>query len=83
MSESLAFYAQRIINGLEPHEAHGIARMLEDEIERRGLIWQYMTALHVVQWRAGWGTGPIEQEELWCLLRATPGQRARAFLEVM
>lgn len=53
------------------------ARLLEDEIERRGLEYSYSNALvDIVQYN---GTGPI----VWAALRATPEQRTRAFLKAV
>lgn len=82
---------------------HAAARLLEDEIERRGLVEKYQNALidvfgfdmqvfnsaieissHAVcpsipnntfQWQG--------HAFLWALIRATPEQKARAFLEVV
>lgn len=53
------------------------ARLLEDEIERRGLVKEYIFALDKLV------TYPAEeswQGYRWGILRATPEQRARAFL---
>lgn len=58
------------------------ARMLEDEIERRGLQEPYVYALgKIIGMRDinDW----LEAEDWWRFLRATPEQRARAFLEAV
>jgi hypothetical protein len=52
--------------------------VLEDEIERRGLKNEYLLAL------SGIVIGTLclaDYDEWWALIRATPEQRARAFLE--
>lgn len=59
-------------------ERHEDARMLEDEIERRALIDRYLAALDDVL-----GVNPYTDDEVWSLIRATPKQRARAFLEAI
>lgn len=51
------------------------ARLLEDEIERQGLQEAYINALNTL---LGW-----QREPSWDFLRATPEQRARAFLQVV
>lgn len=85
------YYAQRVVDGLEPHDGASIARGLEDEIERRGLQDVYIRALFVqtIPEAARWDItlnaepgGYIDRASLFLLLRATPEQRARAFLEV-
>ncbi len=55
------------------------SRDLEDEIERRGLIAPYMQALIkvILADRA------VNVFSSWYLVRATPEQRTRAFLEVV
>ena len=51
-----------------------LASLLEDEIEKRGLQDVYIDALmRIVEY-------PAIGEQYWLLLRATPEQRARAFL---
>lgn len=53
------------------------ARLLEDEIERRGLIHAYTnTLVSLLEYQAE--AGPLG----WFVLRATPEQRAEAFLKV-
>ena len=59
-------------------DRHEDARMLEDEIERRALIDRYLAALDDVL-----GVNPYTDDEVWSLIRATPKQRARAFLEAI
>ena len=54
------------------------ARDLENEIERRGLVAAYIHALVAIL-KAEHG-GVMSS---WYLIRATPEQRARAFLEVV
>lgn len=49
------------------------ARLLEDDIERRGLQAQYIYALERV----------ILSRDHWEYIRATPEHRARAFLEAV
>lgn len=76
----LRAHAQNIINGKEPHDGAGIAQMLEDEIARRGNYDNYIIALS-----SECGISLYERNELpltasWKLIRATPEQRARAFL---
>jgi hypothetical protein len=61
------------------------ARLLEDEIERRGLGHEYQYRLSIV---VGVHPSSWDQRETllvipWLLLRATPEQRARAFLEAV
>jgi hypothetical protein len=73
------------------------AHLLEDEIERRGMGWEYAQALlRLVAYPNGanlydrtprngalyWETQPSDAD-LFPLIRATPEQRARAFLEAM
>jgi hypothetical protein len=74
---SKEYYAQRIIDGLEPHEADSIARGLEDDIEARGLQDAYTEALDALVnvGVTGW------RNVRWAMLRATPEQRARAYLK--
>ena len=59
-------------------DRHEDARMLEDEIERRALIDRYLAALDDAM-----GVSPYTDDEVWSLIRATPEQRARAFLEAI
>jgi hypothetical protein len=62
------------------------ARLLEDEIERRGwpMQWRYVSALWASVGCAGHnGEGPNIWKEEWLLIRATPEQRVRAFLEAI
>jgi hypothetical protein len=54
------------------------ARELEDEIERRGLEDRYVQVLGAVV-----NANPYTDNESWALIRATPEQRARAFLEAV
>jgi hypothetical protein len=66
---------------------HEAARLLEDEIERRGVQKAYISALC----RDGGLDDPFSDyaileftlEAFWQVMRATPEQRARAFLEAM
>lgn len=57
-----------------------VARQLEDEIERRGLQETYVEYLiaRVIPTRSDW-----DAHSAWALIRATPEQRARAFLEAV
>lgn len=51
--------------------------LLEDEIERRGLSADYVSAIiDIVRPESG-------EKLVWAVIRATPEQRARAFLEAM
>jgi hypothetical protein len=59
------------------------ARLLEDEIERRGLHGPYIGALLTEMGQPHTYHPSIEIDIKWALLRATPEQRARAFLAVM
>lgn len=69
------------------------ARRLEDEIERWGLGTAYVSALllQIDPDSATWditdgadeGGGWMDRDGLFRLIRATPEQRARAFLEAM
>lgn len=72
-------------------------RLLEDEIERRGLQKDYLAALcRVLGFSSDGVSGDpkhfdfstwlfdlVDEHELWKLLRATPPQRAAAFVEAM
>ncbi len=83
----MEYYAQRIIDGLEPHEGESIARGLEDEIDRRGL-WRAYTLALVAPLLTEDGNIPNETPMIalhtgWLLIRATPEQRARAFLKAV
>ena len=63
---------------------HAAARLVEDEIERRGLRNEYVRALiapgaeEVTSYL--WYVG---HDDLWALIRATPEQRCRAAWQVM
>lgn len=59
--------------GWSPSTDPNAARLLEDEIARRGLQEQYVHALQ----------GLVASRDHWEYIRATPEQRARAFLAVM
>ena len=61
-----------------------VSRPIEDEIERRGMPVEYMRAL--LQECPVMGYADIDNPEdanAWTLLRATPEQRARAFLAAL
>ena len=68
-------------------ENHEAARLLEDEIERRGLWGVYLTALikllniHGDRTWFDWDREWVHAVAI--MLRATPEQRARAFLEAV
>lgn len=89
--DSLKQHAQNIIDGKEPHEGEGIARMLEDEIERLGSQDRYISALliEIDSDAKTWdiidgsdeGGGWVDRAFLFKLIRATPEQRAAAFVE--
>jgi len=75
-----------------PSEWGDDARLLEDEIERRGLQHEYIIALFLqaMPEAAKWGitdkrspSAWVDRAVLFALLRATPEQRARAFLEAV
>ncbi len=70
--------ARHVADGsLTGAEATDAARLLEDEIERRVLKYEYSNALvSIIGYQAT--DGPLA----WAILRATHEQRARAFLEV-
>lgn len=59
-------------------EDHEKARLLEDEIERRGLQYKYMDWL-----MAFTSLCSNENDQHWALIRATPEQKARAFLKAV
>ncbi len=61
---------------------HNSARLLEDEIERRGLQSTYIEALFTVLGCPGLGWED-DTAFLWSLIRATPEQKARAFLNTV
>lgn len=67
-----------IVDSALMSNSHDAARYLENEIERRGLQEEYINALlpnyHSFE--------PMSKAELFALLRATPAQRAMAFLSV-
>jgi len=72
--------ASDIVNGvLTDLSAMGAASLLEGEIERRGLEETYADALLDL---TGAVTG-IEQYNFWLFIRATPEQRAQAFLKAV
>ena len=56
------------------------ARILEDEIERRGLQIEYAKAVMKLIYQQGFKN---YAEPQWLLIRATPEQKARAFLEAI
>jgi len=67
--------------GSVPHYStdHAAVRLLEDEIERRGLWQQYLgTLLDILN-----SYDHPSMVDIWAAIRATPEQRARAFLEVV
>ena len=61
-------------------DRHEDARMLEDEIERRGLQIEYSLAIARL---LSFDMKEFSLDDAWLLLRATPEQRARAFLEAI
>lgn len=76
-------HAQRIIDGLEPHDGAAIAQMLEDEIVQRNLQFTYIGALAASCEAQDDGAQQYSPLAVFALLRATPAQRARAFLEAV
>jgi hypothetical protein len=76
-------HAQRIIDGLEPHDGAAIAQMLEDEIERRNLHFTYVGKLAALCETQNDGAQQYSPLAVFALIRATPEQKARAFLEVV
>jgi hypothetical protein len=61
-----------------------MAQLLEDEIERRGLWKPYIVALVDIR-EPDISFGDLDDafRTLWILMRSTPEQRARAFLEAV
>lgn len=61
------------------------ARWLEDEIEKRGLQHAYVSALMGILLNDPGNAFWIDptSDEIWSLIRATPEQRARAFLTTL
>jgi hypothetical protein len=61
------------------------ARLLEDEIERRGLMQKYTAYLtdEIGVHRSSWDCRDTLLAIPWLVLRATPAQRARAFLKAV
>lgn len=57
------------------------ARLLEDEIEKRGLQERYAEAIDRIVPKTT--TPNVWQTYLWDMIRATPEQKARAFLEAV
>ena len=57
---------------------HTAARLLEDDIEARGLQQQYETALIEATGATYFDYGVVD---VWPLIRATPEQRCRAYLK--
>jgi hypothetical protein len=79
--------AEDIVSGKEKHDLCASVRLLEGEIERRGKLNEYVYALAAIvldPWQAG-GEWPFElfPQDVWLLVRATPEQRARAFLKAV
>lgn len=73
--------AEHIIKGIfDDGLADGAARQLEDEIERRGLEYSYVRSLVNL---VAVDTAPGSDGERWALIRATPEQRAKAFLQAI
>ena len=62
-------------------EDHVAARLLEDEIERRGLHYEYVKALCFIL--GDISLRELEARDVWALLRAAPEQRAKAFLQAI
>lgn len=71
--------AESIVNGKESHELEAEARLLEDEIERRSGDVLLLYVFHLSR-IVGKGAGDAPAG-LWRLIRATPQQRAQAYLE--
>lgn len=64
------------------------ARLLEDEIERRGLEYEYIRALNAVldtllRDCPGSDIEHVDLDDLWSILHASPEERARAFLATL
>lgn len=85
-SEVMRRHAQDIIAGKESGE--GFARALEDDVERQDLTTEYIC--HLIGVTGGDMTvddsGMIDDIDplyIWLVLRATPVQRARAYLETV
>lgn len=65
---------------LAEHGDSDVARMLEDEIERRGLEEEYARAMMRIIYQVGFKNYAHSQ---YLLIRATPEQRAKAFREAI
>ena len=96
MDERKALFSERaraVIDGVDGGDHIFIAIALEDEIEQRGREVAYISALliEIDADSATWdiyedsdeGGGWIDRAFLFKLIRATPEQRARAFLKAM
>ena len=86
MSRELIQMAQGIVNTTGQGHVYPFyaIKAMEDEIERRGLIKQYVAAVWSAIGQAGHnGEGPNIWKEEWALIRATPEQKAAAFLEAI
>ena len=69
--------AMMLATEFEPSSDLESARLLEDEIERRGLQEKYLVVLHEVVGAKWIDYGVMD---VWSIFRATPEQKARAFL---
>jgi hypothetical protein len=77
--ESMHHLAMAILGGaLDPDLTPASARLLEDEIERRNAEDDYIRALMQIVAPDGSSVGIF-----WKVIRATPEQRAQAFLRVL
>lgn len=74
--------ADDILKGtFDPPFALLAARGIEDEIERRGLWEQYADVLEHLTQQKRMTYRRADDDVRWRLIRATPEQRARAFLD--
>jgi hypothetical protein len=78
-----AGYPQVSSGGVPAYSTNPTAiRLAEDEIERRGLQDEYMTALFEIVFNASFEQY-VNTHEIWRIIRATPEQRARAALAAL
>jgi hypothetical protein len=69
------------LRAFSPSMIHEDTRLLEDEIERRGLQWDYVQILSLEL--APDGTEESSGGVVWRAIRATPEQKTLAFLEAI
>jgi hypothetical protein len=81
MNAHLIDIARQMIAGTWPRTQNNVD-MLETAIEQHGLQNKYVEALFDVLGNQSINN-PIESRDMWEFLRATPEQKARAFLMVV